>query len=189
MTKADLRRIMITQRNLMHYSEVTHRSFHILRNLMRLPRILTSNTIMIYLAHGNEVNTWPQITHWLREGRNILVPKMFGNELKPVLIKNLDDLVINQIGIPEPANNDDFVDHIPITIIPGLAFGRSGERLGRGKGHYDRFLTTHPQTIRIGLAYDWQILQDIPQETHDQTMDLIVTETNILVPSLHRPRI
>jgi 5-formyltetrahydrofolate cyclo-ligase len=70
-------------------------------------------------------------------------------------------------------------DELDLIIVPGVAFGQDGFRLGRGGGFYDRLLTFY-QTIRVGLCFDFQCLETVPTEEHDAKMDVIVTNTRIL---------
>lgn len=86
-------------------------------------------------------------------------------------------------GIPEPRLDLLTVrpKDIEMILIPGVVFGERGERLGRGAGFYDRFLSDIPGTLRVGVAFDFQVISDeIPQEPWDARMDLIVTESRIL---------
>jgi len=64
-------------------------------------------------------------------------------------------------------------------IVPGLAFDRRGNRIGHGKGHYDKFLALQPKALKIGLSYDELVLGKIPKDKHDISMDMIVTEKEL----------
>ena len=82
-----------------------------------------------------------------------------------------------QFGIGEPTGpiwTD--LDAIQIIIVPGVAFDRSGNRMGRGRGFYDRMLKSTVGALKIGIAYDFQMLDEIPVEPHDVKMDRIITE-------------
>ena len=88
-------------------------------------------------------------------------------------------------GIPEiqdtAASKADFSE-IDLVLVPGLAFSRKGARLGQGRGYYDRFLSKLNGTTTLGVGFDWQLLEDIPEELHDIRLDGLVTESQLLWP-------
>lgn len=93
------------------------------------------------------------------------------------------DWVPGVYGIPEPRKDLPAVrkDDLDLLLIPGVVFGEKGERLGRGAGYYDRFLSDTPHALRIGVAFDCQVVaEEIPQEPWDARMDIVVTENRIL---------
>lgn len=69
---------------------------------------------------------------------------------------------------------------VSIILVPGLAFGRDGSRLGRGAGFYDRFLSAHPDALRAGIAYSDQVLDTLPEDPHDQRMDILLTDAGVI---------
>jgi 5-formyltetrahydrofolate cyclo-ligase len=86
-------------------------------------------------------------------------------------------------GIPEPRHELPAVPvpEIEAFLLPGVAFGRKGERLGRGAGYYDRFLSAAPKALRIGVGFDFQLVEEeIPQEPWDERLDLLVTEAGVV---------
>ncbi|HND34781.1 MAG TPA: 5-formyltetrahydrofolate cyclo-ligase [Myxococcota bacterium] len=88
-------------------------------------------------------------------------------------------------GIGEPAPHSPAVapEQVDLFLVPGLAFDRSGGRLGMGKGYYDRLLAGSPG-FRVGICWEWQLLPEIPMEPHDQRMQAICTEHRLLLPPL-----
>lgn len=106
-----------------------------------------------------------------------------GNELRPRQVRSMDDLQRGAMNVWEPKAHCPSVpvSSLDIILVPGLAFTRGGLRLGRGGGFYDRLLA-HPdfRARRIGIAYDLQIIDDIPCEPHDQRVHQIITETGLI---------
>jgi 5-formyltetrahydrofolate cyclo-ligase len=102
--------------------------------------------------------------------------------LIPIALESFDDLTISSFGVREPKLTEGIpVDSIDVVLLPGVAFDKQGFRLGYGGGYYDRFLPLlSPHTITIGVAYELQLLQQVPTEAHDIPLDLIVTESQIL---------
>ncbi|MEM9064415.1 MAG: 5-formyltetrahydrofolate cyclo-ligase [Planctomycetota bacterium] len=97
----------------------------------------------------------------------------------PAQVVGLDELVPGRYGMTEPPGTAGVVDQSAIgtVLIPGLAFDAAGRRLGRGAGFYDRFLAQLPRSVqRIGVAFDVQIVDEIPSEAHDVPVELVVTE-------------
>lgn len=83
-----------------------------------------------------------------------------------------------ELGMMEPASGLISADPslLDVIFVPGVVFGSSGERIGRGKGHYDRFLARYPQALRVALVFDFQICEGVPQNSWDQKMDWICSE-------------
>jgi 5-formyltetrahydrofolate cyclo-ligase len=93
------------------------------------------------------------------------------------------DWVRGPFGIPQPRLDLPTLrtDEIAVVLVPGMVFGRNGERLGRGAGYYDRYFAEAPEPFRIGVAFDFQVVSDsIPEEAWDVRMNAIVTESRIL---------
>ena len=164
----------------------------------------TARHVLVYLSLPDEMATYPLLsTLYLAGGnlRDIVVPWCDGSDLglfpllradSPVPWESLErfgELVArDHFGIPEPKaelRNDEAYRFDPkrldLVIVPGRAFSLRGDRLGRGKGYYDRFFQRlRPDCRLAGLAYTAQIVESIPTEQHDRPMDLVVTEEGIV---------
>jgi 5-formyltetrahydrofolate cyclo-ligase len=82
-----------------------------------------------------------------------------------------------QFGIGEPTGEEfTNLDAVELIMVPGVAFDRTGNRMGRGRGFYDRLLKSTPNATKIGLAYDFQMMDAIPTEPHDVKMNLVITD-------------
>ncbi len=132
--------------------------------------------IMLYLAFGSEVDTWPILTKAWEQGKRVAVPKVckYPQEIIAVEIMNKKELELSFWGIYEPIKDEAVSPKvIDIIIVPGLAFDQQGYRIGYGGGYYDRFL---PQVsgYKIGFCYP-PFLIDIPVFPWDQPVDLIIT--------------
>ncbi len=151
----------------------------ITEKLLSIPEIKRGEYILLYYPHRKEVDTLPIIKKLLKEGKKVLLPKVKGKEIIPILIKNLSHLKEGYAGIKEPEGEEVPLEKIDVIIVPGVAFDKKGHRLGYGKGFYDRFLKK-VKGLKIGLAYDFQILEELPAEEHDVPLDLIITPTKII---------
>ncbi|MGI6555050.1 MAG: 5-formyltetrahydrofolate cyclo-ligase [Bacillota bacterium] len=182
--KGEIRRRVLEQRKMMSPQEVNEKSKRIQEKLFRTSYYQTSRTIMTYVDFQNEVETRSIIKRALDEGKNIVVPLCGPNfSLLPVKIDSFDDLEKGTRGILEPTKKHDIVDvkKLDIVLVPGITFDRSGHRLGYGLAYYDRFLTQlSPSTIIIALVYSFQLVQTLPFEDHDQKVNLIITENEMI---------
>lgn len=143
--------------------------------------------VMCYVSTTGEPPTHDIIRSCLKRGQRVCVPCMGkgGGAIVPCELQNFtSDLERGYSGILEPRDTcrrPVDLGEIDIHLIPGVAFDPNGGRLGRGGGHYDRFLAgCNPQVIKMGLAFSWQIVEEVPREEHDIGMDLIVTEQGVV---------
>ena len=136
---------------------------------------------MVYLSAFKEPDTFNLISELLSTGKEICVPitDVETFTITPSRLVSLANLIKGAYGIYEPRENISVpVSEIDIALIPGIAFTTSGDRLGFGKGYYDRFLKDF-KGFKIGIGYDFQITDEIPADKHDIKMDMIVTEKRI----------
>ncbi len=126
----------------------------------------SAHTVMLYWSLPDEVCTHALIARTLGKKR-IILPVVAGNDIRPVELRTLDDLHEGAFHIQEPTSDTVFSADIDLIVLPGMAFSPAGDRLGRGRGYYDRFLVAHAAVPTIGLAFDFQIFQHIPTEPHD----------------------
>lgn len=110
-----------------------------------------------------------------------MLPLIKGNDLQLLLYSGKESLKAGAFGILEPTEDCVAVpeNEIDLIIVPGVAFDRQRNRLGRGKGFYDRLLSTL-NVPKIGISYDFQLKDQIPVEPFDRKMDLIITEKEII---------
>lgn len=139
-----------------------------------------ASCIALYHAIAGEVQTAAFIEKWYREKR-LLLPVVKGSDLLLLQYAGKESLKAGAFGIQEPTEECRIVpeSEIDLIIVPGVAFDRQHNRLGRGKGFYDRLLSTL-DIPKIGICYDFQLKETIPVEPFDRKMDLIVTEKEVL---------
>ncbi len=141
-----------------------------------------ANVVMFYVSLKDEVDTFLMIDEALKAGKRIAVPVIIKENKRLIageIHNRLEDLESQHFGIYQP--RQDRVKEVPLEIrdlvvVPGVAFDRKNIRLGRGHGYYDRFLSGLPKrTKTIGLAFDFQVLEDLPQDPHDVPVSKIIT--------------
>ncbi|MDD4201856.1 MAG: 5-formyltetrahydrofolate cyclo-ligase [Candidatus Omnitrophica bacterium] len=143
---------------------------------------LNNRVIMFYVSMAEEVDTWTMIKEAIDAGKTVAVPYNLKetNDMVPVKIRDLKkDLEKGSYGIYQPKNKDDNkvpLKDIELVIVPGVAFDTNKNRLGRGKGYYDKFLKKLPKkTVTIGLCFDFQIVKNLPVDHFDLPVDKIIT--------------
>ncbi|MDK2809565.1 MAG: 5-formyltetrahydrofolate cyclo-ligase [Petroclostridium sp.] len=187
MNKKELRNKYLKMRKNLQYEEVEKKSKNIIQKLMDTAWYRQSNTIMSYIDFRNEVITRSFIKHALKDNKRIIVP-ITDMSSKILILSELKDfdneLCQSSYGILEPKKEYVRVvscNLLDLVLVPGLAFDTSGYRIGYGGGYYDRLLQRLPQkTITIGLAFEFQIVGNIPVESFDRKVDFIITEERII---------
>lgn len=143
--------------------------------------------LAMYAAKGSEVATASIDVAARARGVRVVYPRIVGDERRLTFCEvALDEMVVGPFSIAEPREDVPAIElhEIGAFLVPGVAFDRkSGARLGWGRGHYDVTLSAVPQALRIGLAFDIQMIDGIAHEPHDVAMNLIVTEVATYVVS------
>ncbi len=155
-----------------------HKSRIIKEKLLRAQVFKKAKIVMFYIAFGGEVETEEMIKQAKKLGKIVTVPvcKHRSVSLKPCILDEGVPLQRGPYGVCEPSTRR-FIrpDELDLVIVPGIAFDKKGNRLGRGKGCYDRFLQILPQEVpSIGLAFDFQILPKVPAKTHDRNVHKVI---------------
>ena len=150
----------------------------ILEKLFRQKEFIKAKIVMFYVAFDGEVNADKMIKGAKKLGKIVTVPVCKRNRitLRPCILDDSAGLEKGPYGICQPSTKR-FIrpEDLDLVIVPGIAFDKKGKRLGRGKGCYDRFLKRLPKEIpSIGLAFDFQILPNIPAKTHDISVNKII---------------
>lgn len=146
--------------------------------LFRLKIFKKAKRIMFYMAYDGEVETEEMIKESLNKGKIVCVP-VCDQKRKRIIPCRIEGNTIfkkGPYGIKEPSIKVPLpIKDLDLVIVPGLAFDRKGNRLGRGKGYYDRFLKKiSPKTISVGLAFDFQIFNHLPVSTSDVAVDKVL---------------
>lgn len=134
--------------------------------------------IMSYVSLPSEVPTFKILKKVLSDGKTLIVPKTVDEDIIPVRIESLDELSPGAFNVLEPYSSEAYaVTDLEVIIIPGIAFNTRLHRIGHGKGHFDRFIKSLPERVlKIGLAYDFQIVDEDFIDEWDEEMDIIITE-------------
>ena len=129
---------------------------------------------------GSEVNVLPLAEKALSEGKKIAFPRTYGDKMEFYPVMSLAGFQKGAFGIMEPIGEVPITEDSPMVIVPGLGFDRSKNRIGYGKGFYDRYFARFPACRKIAATYETQIVDNIPTNDFDTPMDLIITEREVL---------
>lgn len=156
---------------------------NILTVLCSLDYYLQCDTVFCYLSMPQEVDTRAFVQRAWADGKKVAAPRSrSGGQMDFYRFDRFSDLCQGPFGILEPKAQPENLampqGKRSLLLIPGLAFGKDGSRLGFGGGYYDRYIEKH-KGIKIGLVYQECFYDTVPAERHDQTMDFVVTENGI----------
>ena len=144
--------------------------------------------LFVPIERLNEIDTWPLLSWIWRAypGIRTFVPRLSVNGIEHVEVTSQTHFGPNALGIPEPMTGKVLPEHKPLDLVlmPLLAFDDSGNRVGYGGGHYDRFLARHPEALRVGLCFSaCRVQEGIAVNEYDIKLNKIITEKAVLVPS------
>ncbi len=142
------------------------------------PMISSLNCVMVYLPSFNEPDTFAVVKYLIENNIKVVVPISNVNDftITPSYISGIGDLKKGAYGILEPdVISKVKLDDIDLILVPGIAFSKSGDRIGFGKGYYDKLLENFSGK-KVGVCYDFQVVENLPTSKHDIKMDIIVTE-------------
>lgn len=178
--KATIREEILEKRDSLSPEQIRELSERTQKNLSVLDEYVKSKIVLFYASHRSEVETDRMILEALLS-KKVLLPRMEQGQILPTLIMNMDNLIPGHWGIREPlAAPSVKVSNIDCVVVPGTAFDLLGNRLGTGKGVYDVFLKKATHAVKIGLAFECQMVDGILHEAHDVGMDFVVTEKRVL---------
>ena len=185
-SKSTLRKVLASQRQSVSDRDVLSR--RISEVCLDLPELLQPKSVLCYVGYRAEVQTAWLIDRLLERQVTLAVPYCQGDRLELCRIQSRDELAPDTWGIPEPlpdlrtqSARKIAANELDAVIVPGLGFDRKGNRLGYGKGYFDRLLANcRPTTFLVALAFECQLVAEIPTEDHDIPLQAIVTEREVI---------
>ena len=152
-----------------------------------LPEYHAAEVVLFYLDARAEVRTRHYLPTALAHGKKIVIPYCIEGMLELFHLESLDELELGMYKILEPKpelrdldSKRIDVNEIDLVMVPGVAFDRTGARMGHGKGYYDKMLEhARNDTPLVALAFECQLFPEIPTQSHDVFMDKIITETAV----------
>lgn len=178
MDKSTLRKKIKSLKKQYTPEELQEKSTTICKQIEQHPLFRKAQTILLYHALADEVNTC-DILHKYYKEKQLILPVIHEESLELKLYTGDENLIQEEkFGIYEPKGEIIQPETIELAFIPGMAFDSTGHRLGRGKGYYDRLLgkVQSKRIYKIGVCFDFQMLSEIPCEQHDIIMDEIISD-------------
>lgn len=176
MTKQELRKQIRERKKAADPQWLEAQSLQICQRVTELAQWKAASIVLLYHALPDEVNTETLLEAALKDGKVVLLPVVVGDELELRHYASPADLQVGSYGILEPTGELFTALHtIDLAVIPGMSFDTEGHRLGRGKGYYDRLLCQCPSLYKVGICFDFQMVNNVPSEPHDFPMDVALT--------------
>ena len=175
MDKKSLRKWIREQKQAMTKEQIRRKSEALGELFFASEQYRRAKTIYGYLPYNQEVRTVPMLQKALEDGKQVAVPKVYGTEMKFILLTDLSRVEKGYAGIPEPVEDGPVAnDPEALVLMPGLAFDRKGHRIGYGGGFYDKFLAAEPGHPTLALCYDFQMLSELDTEEFDIPVDSVL---------------
>jgi len=183
MPKRKLRQVMLARRRTLSAEERRVSGHLIQQAFVALPEFVKARVVALYSAIDGEVETAEVLEAALKARKTVIFPAVCGDHLRFVKVSDPVEMAKGAFGIPEPCLSGEA--YLPgsadLIVIPGVAFDRTGKRLGFGKGYYDRALHHLEGGGKlVGFCYDFQLVDQIVSEPHDVAVDIIITEKRVL---------
>lgn len=177
MEKNEIRRKIRAMRSMLLETEKIQAAEEVFAQLEKTAAFIMADRILMYHSLPDELSTRSFLSKW-NDKKHFYLPRVNGVNLE-ILPYDQTRLELGAFHIEEPTgeNTVDPAD-IELIVVPAVAYDRKGNRLGRGKGFYDRLLRTTKAT-KIGVGYEFQLLDEIPVEPHDVGMDIVITQKSM----------
>lgn len=185
MEKNKIRYEYLMLRNKIEISARYSYSNSILEKIKSLKQYEQAKVIMLYLSYGSEVVTDLMIKEFLLDGKEVAVPIILtpgDGIMQAIKINSLEECSTKVYGIRQPEFDESLIvdkKDVDLILVPGIVFDKKGYRIGYGKGYYDRWLEGTDIEKRVGLAYEVQVVSELPKGQFDLPVGMLVTEKQI----------
>lgn len=177
--KEKLRRSYLKTREGLEEGKRKKLSELIVNRLLSLSVLKSARRLLLFCPHKGEPDITPLFKWALCEGKDVVLPKVEGEELKLIRVSDTEGLEPGSFCILEPTEGEEVSpESVELSLIPGVVFDKKGYRLGFGRGYYDR-LMDRLGGLKVGVAYEFQIVEEVPRDSWDRPVDMVVTEENI----------
>ncbi len=182
MPKRSIRSHFLAERKSRSKQACADASAEIQKRFMRSGLFRDARCLALYSSIHNEVSTDEVIAQALAQGKTLALPRVSSQDLEFVVVESDAELVPGAFGVKEPQGmNLVAVEEIDLIVVPGVVFDQRGHRLGYGRGYYDRALAKcQGYCTKVGFAYDFQLVEELPATDYDETLSVLVTESRTL---------
>jgi 5-formyltetrahydrofolate cyclo-ligase len=182
MPKRSIRAQFLLERKLRPIESCIESSVKVQQRFLHSRLFHDVDRLALYSAIHNEVVTDAVAERAIEVGKTLVYPRIKGNDLQFVRVLSLSELTPGSFGVLEPAGSELVaVEELDLIVVPGVVFDRLGHRLGYGRGFYDRALAgCRNDCIKVGFAYDNQLVDSLPTAKYDKTLSVLITESNTI---------
>ena len=178
--KKDIRTRILNARTQMSYEDWWEKSHCICDKVTTHPFFLNAKNIFCYIDVRNEVGTRALIEYAWALGKRVAAPRICGGEMDFCYFQSFQELTEDAFHIPSPSIESEIANTSEALIImPGAVFDKHMHRIGYGKGYYDKYIEKHPDCKTLAVAFQFQVLDNIPFDTHDKCPEYLITEEYI----------
>jgi len=179
--KDQLRKQMMKKRSSLSKKEKKIKDQSIYNQVVNDEDYNTADSVFLFLSFGSEIDTKKIIQDALDHSKKVFLPKVVGENLELFEVEDFENLERSKYGILEPNENCQAIRNCSLDFIlmPGLAFDQSGGRVGYGGGFYDRYISSLPnyeKIPKVAIAYDFQIVDEVPMSRYDIPVDRIIVD-------------
>ncbi len=180
MEKRAIRKEIFARRKELTPEEIQEGSRLITKKILAMKTYQEAKSIYIYMDCKGEAATGELFQKALLDGKQVAAPKVYGDEMKYRLISSMEEIEPGYFGVPEPKESCALAeDEEALLIVPGVAFDKNLHRCGYGKGFYDRYLSVHTKHPTVAIAFDFQVVEEVPADVFDICPMKLVTPTRI----------
>lgn len=184
MEKKDIRKLVAAKRRTLSQTEVEAKSRLICEQIIQMDAFQKASSIFVYMGCKGEVSAAPLIEEAWRLGKKVAAPRVCGENMSYYYITSYEDTAPGYFDIPEPVvGTEEAADEEALLIVPGVGFDQQRHRCGYGKGFYDRYLSRHPKHTTIAMAFEFQMMEEVPADVHDIFPQYLVTEDRFFADS------
>lgn len=190
MDKKSIRKNILEIRNNLDIHDKKNMDNIIEEKFLNSKEYISAKNIFIYISYGSEINTKNIILKAIKDNKNVYVPRteIKTKNMDAVKFVSFDKLIRNAYGILEPSNDELFIDpnDLDLIVVPGVAFDKNKGRMGYGAGYYDRYFNKisekdYRRINKVVLAYDFQIIDEVPMDKNDVPVDCIITTSKTIL--------
>ncbi|MEW6042637.1 MAG: 5-formyltetrahydrofolate cyclo-ligase [Thermoproteota archaeon] len=177
--KSSLRKLLLGKRDSLSADFIDIASKKIQKNLKKVQEYQAAKTVAAYYSIGSEVRTHDILQDILSNGKTLALPRVEDDHLVFCKVLRFEDLEKGEFGIMEPKQNCPQIDEFDVILVPAIAMTKGGQRLGYGRGYYDRFLADRKSST-IALTYSRFVVKNIPSSKNDVVIQWVVTEDDVI---------
>lgn len=175
--KKRVRELLAQKRRLLSKEDIAEQSSKVVAAVEQMPSFQSAKTVLIYYPTHNEVDLLSLIKRYKKE-KTFLFPVVHRKTMTACPYEGNAKMHRGKFNIPEPTT-EPYVGDIDLILVPGVGFDKRGNRLGRGGGYYDKFITRlGSKTLLVGVGYDFQLVEEVPANRWDKRLDYVVTPSN-----------